>query len=247
MMTGVPPDPKRGRMPAMLKRVLPILLIGLPLVVFLVLGGGGQISFDELARGEHALKAWVAAHPVLAPLSYSAAYIVVVAVSLPIGSYMTILGGLLFGPVIATLLAAVSATTGASLLYLAARTTLGDFLRRRAGPTLKRMEAGFRASAFSYLLALRLIPVFPFALINLVPAFFPIPLPTYVAATFLGILPATMVCAGIGHGLSAVLAEGRRPDLSIIGRPEILLPLLGLAVLALLPVIYARLKARKLR
>ena len=227
-----------------LLRFAPVLVMAVLLLVFLGFGGARYLSFDELARLQHILTAWVAAHPALAPVAYVSAYIAVVACSLPVGSWITVLGGLLFGPLFGTVLALIGATTGASLVYLAARTALGDVLRRRAGPLVKRMDAGFRDNAFHYLLALRLIPVFPFALVNLVPAFFPIPLLTFVAATLIGILPATTLCAVAGYGLGAVLAEGSRPELSILSRPEIFLPLIGLGLLALLPVLVKKLRAR---
>jgi uncharacterized membrane protein YdjX (TVP38/TMEM64 family) len=104
------------------------------------------------------------------------------------------------------------------------------------------MEAGFRRDAFSYLLVLRLVPIFPFFLVNLVPAFLDVPLRIYVLATAIGIIPATFVFASVGSGLGAVFDEGRTPDLGLIFTAPILLPILGLAVLALIPVVYRRLK-----
>ena len=107
------------------------------------------------------------------------------------------------------------------------------------------MEAGFRENAFHYLLVLRLIPVFPFWLVNLVPAFLGVPLTTYVAATLVGIIPGSLVYASIGNGLGAVFESGGRPDLGIIFEPEIIFPIIGLAILALLPVAYRKIKARQ--
>jgi uncharacterized membrane protein YdjX (TVP38/TMEM64 family) len=107
------------------------------------------------------------------------------------------------------------------------------------------MEAGFRENAMCYLLVLRLVPLFPFFLVNLAPAFLGVPLPTFVAATFVGIIPGTFVYAGVGSGLGAVLEAGREPDLGLIYQPEILLPLLALAALACVPLVYKRLKARR--
>jgi uncharacterized membrane protein YdjX (TVP38/TMEM64 family) len=95
----------------------------------------------------------------------------------------------------------------------------------------------------SYLLVLRLVPLFPFFLVNLAPAFLGVPLSTYVVATLVGIVPGTFVYASVGAGLGAVLAAGGEPDLSIAWRPEVLGPLLGLAALACLPILYKRLKA----
>ena len=109
---------------------------------------------------------------------------------------------------------------------------------------MERIRPGLERDGFSYLLALRLIPLFPFWLVNLAPALVRMPLRTFVGATLLGIVPGTFVFASVGAGLGAVLAEGRQPDLSVILRPAVLLPLLGLALLSLLPVAWRRWKER---
>ena len=107
------------------------------------------------------------------------------------------------------------------------------------------MEAGFQRNALSYLLVLRLVPIFPFWLVNLVPAFLNVPLRVYVLGTFLGIIPGTVVFASIGNGLGVLLADCRKPDFGVVFQPMVLLPLLGLAVLALLPVLVKRWRARR--
>jgi uncharacterized membrane protein YdjX (TVP38/TMEM64 family) len=165
----------------------------------------------------------------------------------------TIFGGFLFstvvdgipGTILAAAIVVIGATVGATALFLAARTGLGEPLRARAGPNLRRMEAGFRENAMSYLLVLRLVPLFPFWLVNLVPAFLGVPLRTYVIGTFFGIMPGTFVYASVGSGLGAILEAGESPDLGIIFKAEILIPLLGLALLALIPVIYKRIKTKR--
>ena len=107
------------------------------------------------------------------------------------------------------------------------------------------MEDGFRENALSYLLFLRLIPLFPFWLVNLVPAFLGVSTLTYVIGTFFGIIPGTFVFASVGNGLGAVLDAGQDPDLGIIFKPEILGPLIALAVISLLPIGYKKYQARK--
>jgi uncharacterized membrane protein YdjX (TVP38/TMEM64 family) len=139
----------------------------------------------------------------------------------------------------------VGATLVATAVFLAARTAFADVLRAKAGPTLQKMEAGFRENALSYLLVLRLVPLFPFFLVNLAPAFLGVPLRTYVAATFFGIIPGTVVYSSVGAGLGTILEQGGAPDKSIIWRLEVIGPLLGLAALALLPVLYKRMKAKR--
>ncbi len=117
-------------------------------------------------------------------------------------------------------------------------------LRRRAGPWIGRLEAGFRENALSYLLVLRLVPLFPFWLVNLVPAFLGVPLTTYALGTFVGIIPGSFVYASVGNGLGAVFDAGGTPDLTIIFEPEILLPIIGLSLLALIPVVYKKFKGK---
>ena len=228
---------------APLKRLLPLGLLLLAIVAAFGLGLDDYISFEHLERNRAQLLAWVARHPVVAPIAFMLVYAAVIALSIPGGAILTITGGFLFGTVAATCYVVVAATAGATVVFLIAKTALGDSLRQKAGPAMRRMEAGFRDNALNYLLFLRLIPVFPFWLVNLVPAFLGVPLRTYVMATCIGIIPGSLVYASVGNGLGAVFDAGDRPDLGIIFRPEIMLPIVGLAVLALLPVAYKKFKA----
>lgn len=242
-MSNHPVPPKAG---LSFKRLLPLLILATGLILFLALDLGRFISFDTLREHRESLTAWVAGHWPMAALIYLLCYIAVVTFSLPGGAVMTITGGFLFGIWAGTALTVVAATIGATLLFLAARTALGDALRARAGPALRKMEAGFQENALSYLLVLRLVPVFPFFLVNLVPAFLGVPLRTYVLATFFGIIPGSFVYASVGNGLGAIFDRGETPDLGLIFNPEILTPLIGLAVLALLPVAYKKFKSSRL-
>jgi uncharacterized membrane protein YdjX (TVP38/TMEM64 family) len=228
---------------AQLKRFLPLALLLLAIVAAFGLGLDDYVSFEELERNRAQLLAFVERHPLLAPLVFMLIYAAVIALSIPGGAILTMAGGFLFGVVAATCYAVIAATCGATVVFLIARTALGDTLRHKAGPAMRRMEAGFRENALSYLLFLRLIPVFPFWLVNLVPAFLGVPLRTYVLATLVGIIPGSLVYASVGNGLGAVFEAGGRPDLGIIFKPEIILPIIGLAVLAILPVAYKKIKA----
>jgi uncharacterized membrane protein YdjX (TVP38/TMEM64 family) len=149
--------------------------------------------------------------------------------------------------VLGAIVAVIGATAGATVVFLIAKTALGDTLRAKAGPRIRRMEEGFREDALNYLLFLRLIPLFPFWLVNIVPAFLGVRLGVYLVGTFLGIIPGGIVYASVGNGLGAVFDAGGTPDLGIIFRPEILLPIMGLALLALLPVGYRKYKARQVK
>jgi len=233
--------PKAGFSPW---RLAPLAVLVVGLVIFFALGLDHYLSFDVLRDNRDRLTAFVADNLVYAALIYATAYIAVVAFSLPAGAILSLAGGFLFGTMTGSILTIVGATIGATLLYLAARTAFADVLREKAGAAVQRMRKGFQANAFSYLLFLRLIPLFPFWLVNLVPALLNVRPVVYIVATFIGIIPGTVVYVSVGNGLGAVLDAGRDPDLGIIFQPEILWPLIGLAVLSLAPILYKRLRGK---
>ncbi|MEQ8268440.1 MAG: TVP38/TMEM64 family protein [Parvibaculum sp.] len=240
-MTETAP-PARG---VSLRRLLPLAILVAGLAAFFAFGLDDYVTLDTLRDNRKSLGVWVADNWLLAAFLYVLAYIVIVAFSLPAGLVATLTGGFLFGTVFGGLLTVIGATVGATIIFLAARTALGDMLRAKAGPKLRKLEEGFGENAFSYMLVLRLVPLFPFFLVNLAPAFLGVSLRTYVAATFLGIIPATFVFASLGNGLGAVFDAGRDPDLGLIFEPQIIGPILALALLALLPVVYRRYTGRK--
>jgi len=229
----------------LLRRFLPVAILLLGLALFFLLGLERHLSFETLARNHAAITDWVEANRVLAALLFVLAYAVVVAFSLPVAVLVTPVGGFLFGMWLGSLLSVVGATLGAVAVFLAARTAFYDLFHARAGAALARLEDGFRRDSFSYLLFLRLVPVFPFWLVNIVPALLGMKLDRYVLATLLGIIPGAVVYSGVGAGLGVVIDRGEAPDLGVIFQPRILLPLLGLAALSLVPVLYSHLKARK--
>lgn len=226
-------------------RLVPFLVLITGLVVFFALGLQRYISFEVLRENREALLAWVQQKGLLAAISYIMIYAVAVAFSLPGGAVMSITGGFLFGTLWGALYIVIGATLGATALFIIAKTALGDPLRTRAGPWLQKMEAGFRENAMSYLLVLRLVPLFPFFVVNLVPAFLGVSLPTYVIGTFFGIIPGVFVYASVGAGLGSIFDSGETFSASGILTPQILIALIGLAVLALIPVVYKKtMKAR---
>jgi uncharacterized membrane protein YdjX (TVP38/TMEM64 family) len=202
------------------------------------------LSLEALKTHREALLTWRAGNEVLAAVVFIAAYALVVALSLPGAIWMTVAGGFLFGTLAAAIYVVFAATTGAAAIFLAARYAFRDLLHAKAGGAIRKMEAGFGENALSYLLFLRLVPIFPFWLVNLVPAFLSVPLRTFVLGTFFGIIPGSLVYTLVGNGLGAVLDAGRKPDLGLIFAPEILAPIAGLAVLALMPVAYKRLRRK---
>jgi uncharacterized membrane protein YdjX (TVP38/TMEM64 family) len=241
-MSDISDERSGGDKPAkgLIARFWPLAILALGLGLFFALGLDRYATLDTLRDNRQALAQWVAGHLALAVLIYIVAYAAMVAFSLPGALAATLTGGFLFGTVLGGLATVVAATIGATILFIAAKTAFGDLLRAKAGPAIKRMEEGFRENAFSYLLVLRLVPLFPFFLVNLAPAFLGVTLPVFVAATFIGIIPGTFVFASLGNGLGAVFDAGRSPDLGLVREPQVILPLLALAALALVPVVYRR-------
>ena len=228
-----------------IKRLLPLAVIALGIGGFFALGLDDYVTFEALRENRQLLAELVAKHAVLAVLLYMLVYAAATGLSLPGGAVLTVTGGFLFGALAGTLWVVVGATLGATAVFLAARTVLGDSLRRRAGPFLKKMEAGFQENALSYLLVLRLIPVFPFFVVNLVPAFLGVGIRIYVIATFFGIIPGALVFASVGAGLGSVFDANESFTLAGVLTPQIVTALVGLALLSLLPVVYKKIKAAR--
>lgn len=211
------------------------LLAGVIAIVLALRASGlaGLLSIETLRIHRAALTGWVEANMLAAALAYVAIYIAVVAFSVPGALILTLTGGFLFGAVAGTLLTLVSATVGATLVFLFARLIFGDDALGRFGEKGAKLADGIRRNAWSYLLVLRLVPLFPFFLVNLVPAFVGVRLSVYVATTFFGIMPGTSVTSLTGAGLGSVLDQGGQLDLGATLTPEIVGGLLGLAALAL--------------
>ena len=167
-----------------------------------------------------------------------------VALSLPGAGILSITSGFLFGTLLGTFLAVTSATLGATLIFLIAKTALGESLQKKAGPWLDKMRRGFQDNAFNYLLTLRLVPLFPFFIINLVPAFLGVKLRDYILATALGIIPGGFVYVSVGTGIGSVFDSGDAFSMGSIVNPEILIALLGLALLSFVPIALKFFKSR---
>lgn len=191
------------------------------------------VSLDVLRTHRAVLVAWADDNAVIAAASYVALYVGVVALSVPGAVVLTLVGGFLFGAAAGAALTVAAATAGACLVFLFARAVLGAGALDRFGPGAARLGRNIRHHAWSYLLVLRLVPLFPFFLVNLVPAFVGVPLSTFVLTTFLGIIPASVVFSLAGAGLGTVLDAGGPIDAGAILTPKILAALLGLAGLAL--------------
>jgi uncharacterized membrane protein YdjX (TVP38/TMEM64 family) len=229
---------------ARLKHLLPLALLLAGLAALWAFGLQQDLSWAALARHQADLLALVARKPVTVGAAYLALYTVVVACSVPEAAVVTLAGGLLFGTVVGTALAVIGATIGAVILFLAARYAFADLMAARASALMAKLRPRLERDGFLYLLAIRLIPIFPFWLINLAGAACGMRLWPFAAATLIGIIPGTAVFAAIGTGVGDLLATGQTPSLTAVFAPHILLPLLGLAALALLPVAWRAWKRR---
>lgn len=233
------------RPPDLLRRYGPLALILALLAAAFASGLHRYLSFETLAAQRDALRGFVADRPILTLAAFVAVYVAAAAAAIPGVLWLTILGGFLFGAAGGGLAAVSAATAGAFVLFLATRSAAGGKLRARAGGFVDKLERGFAQNAFSYLLTLRLLPVAPFFMVNIAAGLLGVKARDFVVASFLGMIPGAFVYASIGAGLDAAFAAGRAPDLSIVTKPEIILPLAGLAALSLLPVVWKALRKGK--
>ena len=177
-----------------------------------------------------------------------AAYVVIVAFSLPGATIATLTGGFLFATFPGALFNVTAATIGATAIFQAARWGFGEKLGARlegSDGIVKSIKDGIDENQWSMLFVIRLVPVVPFFLANLIPSFLEVPLRRFVISTFLGIIPGAVVYTSVGAGLGEVIARGETPNLGIIAEPHILGPILGLAALALLPVVLKAVRGKK--
>lgn len=246
----------------LLRRWLPLVLVALAAATVVIMGWHRHLSFEMLLRHHDTIHAFIESHRAVAVAVYIATYVVAVALSLPGALVLTLTGGILFGGAVGGAAAVAGAALGATIIFLIARSAFGHDLAQRAGSLAEKLAEGFRSDAFHYLLFLRLVPVFPFVLVNLVPALAGVRLSTFVAATVIGIIPAGFAFAYVGAGLDSVivaqgviykacLAAGRSDcrvdfDVKAVVTPELLAALAALGVIALLPVVVKKLRARRL-
>jgi uncharacterized membrane protein YdjX (TVP38/TMEM64 family) len=229
------------------------------LAVIFASGLHRELSLESLVRHHAAIDEVVLRHEPAAFAAYVVLYIIVVALSVPGALVLTVTGGAVFGTLFGALGAIVGATIGATIIFLIARGAVGEILVRRAGPTVEKLAAGFREDAFCYLLFLRLVPLFPLWLVNLVPALAGVPLPPFVTATALGIIPGSFAFAFFGSSLDSMLAahattymacinaghEGCRLGLSVhsLATPRVIAALIILGLFALIPVLLKQFRA----
>lgn len=219
-----------------MKKFIPILIIITLMLVGYFTGFYRSLDFDTLKYHHNELIEYVNNNPIMTPFMFMGAYAASTALSIPGGLLLSLLGGFLFRQPLCTIYVVIGATTGATLLFLAARTALGDFLKKRAGPFLKKMEKGFNENAVSYMLFLRFVPLFPFWLVNLAPAFFRVRLRTYIWTTLVGITPGAFVFTQAGRGLGAIFETSEDFSLASVLNIETKIALIALGIFALIPI-----------
>ena len=210
------------------------LSVGFGIAAFFYFDLGYYLSLDGLKSNRDHLLAFTEANYTAAVAIFVVAYCTVVGLSLPGGAIMTLAGGFLFGSLLGTLYVNVGATVGATLAFLVARYLLRDWVEQRFGSRLGSIQEGFAKNAFSYLLTLRLIPLFPFFLVNMVSGLTRVRVGTYMAATSLGIIPGSFVFAYAGRQLGTI------NSLKEIASPNVLIAFTLLGFLALVPILYKR-------
>lgn len=256
-----PAGAEAGRLAVRARRYGPLALIGAVALLAVALDLHKTLTWDWLAREWARVEFFVAHHPIAAVSAYFAIYAAATGVGLPGALMLTVAGGLMFGPLVGGIAALAAATAGGTLIFLATRSAFGSVIARRAGSLAARLSDEFRRDAFHYLLFLRLAPAFPYYLVNLVSALCDVRLTTFVVASLLGMAPATFAFAFIGAGLDHVIARhadalaacrerGGAPcdigfDAGALLSPQVIAGMVALAVLALVPVVVRRLRARR--
>jgi uncharacterized membrane protein YdjX (TVP38/TMEM64 family) len=213
-----PPDPVPGRGEQVAgacssnrrsRRCWPLAIAGALMVLALALGWHEHITLGNVVTFRDRFHSILHQHRISTLIAYIAAYVCMTALSLPGGLVLTVAGGLMFGWLVGSIASILAATAGATIVFLIARTALGEGLNARATPWLAKLRAGFNADAFHYLLFLRLVPAFPFWFVNIAPAILGVPLRTYIVTTFLGIIPGSLALAAAGAGLDSVIAAAQ--------------------------------------
>src|SRR6266540_4519540 len=185
-------------------KIVVVALFALAVGAFFYFDLTQYLSLDALKANRDKLLSYTEAHYVASVLIFIALYCLQTAFSLPGAAIFTLAGGFLFGSFVGTLYVNIAATSGATLAFLAARYLLRDWVEKKFGERLGPIQAGFAKNAFSYLMTLRLIPLFPFFLVNLVSGLTRIRLVTYVLATAIGIIPGSFVYANAGRQLGTI-------------------------------------------
>jgi uncharacterized membrane protein YdjX (TVP38/TMEM64 family) len=221
-----------------LNRYSPLVFIIVLPIIFYIGGYGQYLNVETLLASKDQVQGYINENSVTASLIFIALYTSIVALSLPFASFLTLSAGLLFGLAQGTILVVISATVGACIIFLIARSSFGNLLKEKAGKIYKKIENEMQNNAVSYLLFLRLVPLFPFFLVNIVPALFNIKTRDYIWTTALGILPGTFIYVNVGRSLGTV------ENPTDLVSTDIILSIALLGIIALMPSLYKKWKGR---
>lgn len=254
--------PESAKPSSPIRRWAPLGVLLAALVTAYATGLHEYLSLTTIAENRDGLIGFVESNYILAIVGFAVVYSASVALSLPGASLLTILGGFLFGWLIGGAVTVLAATAGAVIIFIVAQTSLGDALADKAGPWMSKFRSGFREDAFSYMLFLRLVPVFPFWLVNIAPAVAGVPLGVYAITTLVGIIPGTFAFSVLGSGLDSIIEAQKKAheaciaekgaehcsfslDTGALITPELLAAFAALGAVALIPVIIKKVRARK--
>ena len=221
-----------------LRRFLPLALLLAFIAIAYSTGILQQFNLEYLQNQKDAFQNYADENPLLSAMIFGLIYIVSVALSLPIATLLTLLGGFLFGKYLGTILVVGGATIGACTLFIIARTSVGRTLRERAGSLYKKIETNMQDNAVGYMLFMRLVPIFPFFLVNIVPALFNVSLRAFAITTFFGIMPGTFVYVNLGEQLGDI------NSLSDLISIQTLIAFALLGIFALIPTLYKQYRNR---
>jgi len=259
-MINVSPHSRGGR--GHWRRWLPLVILIAAIIAVWASGVTRYLTLASIAAHRDGLKAMVGSHYLVALGGYMLVYVACIALSMPGGALLTILGGFLFGWLVGGVATVIAATAGATIIFLIAKSSFGAFLAEKAGSRAKTFAEGFRRDAFNYMLFLRLVPLFPFWLVNIAPALFNVSSRTYVVSTFIGIIPATFAFSMLGASLDSIImaqkaafqacvaAHGHDQcrfalDPGALITPQLVAAFAALGVIAIVPVIWKRYKAHR--
>lgn len=196
------------------------------------------LSFETLKTYHETMQIFKEAHFFEASFALLCIYILVAGLSIPGAVFITMAAGYLFGIAWGSVLSVIGATIGACIVFAFVRYIFHDWLAARAGPWLVIFKQGIHHNLFRYLFTVRLIPLFPFWVVNIIPPLLGMHFRQYAIATFFGIIPDIVIFCSVGNGLNTVFEQNTTPNLSIIYDPSIFIPLVFLIILVISPILY---------
>jgi len=227
-----------------LKKLIPVMIIIVLMIIFFSLDLGKYFTFQMLKEKHEYISGLVSDHPFTSALVFISLYIIAIALSLPIAGILSLGMGYLFPLPLSTLYVVVGATIGACLIFLAAKTALKAVLYERVKPFLSKIEKEMKKNGASYLLTLRLIPLIPFWLVNLAPAFLDVPLKTFAWTTFVGIIPGSFVFTQAGAGLSTILENNDHFSFRVLFTPQVQIAFAILIIFSIVPIVIKKVREK---